>query len=555
MKPLKEILFGSLEESHYRFGEFLILHRVESGQLAHIFKAMHDKEVYALKRQRYKNDANADAKLANEAYTLSLLKDQRYFPKFFNSGVVDGYRYILMEFIHGLNLRDAILLAGGTGKKISYPLAAWITAQICHGLDHLHKVEDHPDKKLIHGDVKPQNVMLGLEGEVKLIDLTLTGMTAQYAPRERVKESKISDYSDIFATGHVLYELLHGKRLESEILLVALDPNLPKPLSSILAKSLDQNSNERYKTIKQFLGDLENFISQGDLKDLTPVLSLWVRKLKTIPLPQAIRHRGHLLKTDTEGFLINECSLGKIDSYWREAVNDVRDAYIKNLSKKIHSIYLRGSVPRGEGIEEVSDIDSFAVVYGEPREWDMSWIQAFETHFKKKFPFVTYVEFRFVPYEKIVNDPEFFIYRFIIKVLSVCIYGEDLSPLLPRFKPTLPIAFAFHGNVFEVLKKASQEISRTDDSSQIRRWCAWVMKRLLRTGFGLVMEKENTYTRDLYPCYKIFSKYYPEKEPEMKRALEWAVAPLENKTEILNFLDTFGTWLGLEARHIFSRKK
>jgi len=49
--------------------------------------------------------------------------------------------------------------------------------------------------------------------------------------------------------------------------------------------------------------------------------------------------------------------------------------------------------------------------------------------------------------------------------------------------------------------------------------CAWMMKRMVRTGFELVMAKEQCFTRDLYPCYEMFSKHYPEKSSDMLAAL------------------------------------
>lgn len=74
------------------------------------------------------------------------------------------------------------------------------------------------------------------------------------------------------------------------------------------------------------------------------------------------------------------------------------------------------------------------------------------------------------------------------------------------------------------------------------------MKRIVRQGFILVMARERVFTRDLYPCYKIFSKYYPEKEKEMRQALELAIYPISNTKSIFSVLDNLGEWLIKESK-------
>ncbi len=260
---------------------------------------------------------------------------------------------------------------------------------------------------------------------------------------------------------------------------------------------------------------------------------------------------GRLLPANSEGFIVNQCSLEKIRPPWSEAVERVKEAYLENLKGKIHSIYLRGSIPRGEAREGISDIDSFAVVHGKVEDLDMTWIPQFRREFKKEFPFVTYVEFNFFPLELLLNSPGYLTPRFNIKALSVCIYGEDLAAKIPKFKPSLKLAFHFHGNVTDVILGTIEKMKKIDDPEKIKQGCGWVMKRIIRTAFGLVMEKEKVYTRDLYPAYEVFLKYYPDKEPQMRQALEWAVDPTDDKAAVLGFLNSFGIWLVEEAGRVF----
>src|SRR5262249_9341588 len=153
--------------------------------------------------------------------------------------------------------------------------------------------------------------------------------------------------------------------------------------------------------------------------------------------------------------------------------------------------YLRGSLPRGEAVEGISDIDSFAVIHGEGTKLDLNWIRPFETDIRRKYPFVANVEFHFFPYDTLLHSPTTLTRRFIIEALSLCIYGEDLSPQIQRFKPTLAIAYAFHGQIQRDVDTAKQGFRDIRNPPQIRQGCTWIMKRLLRTGFCLFMQEEN----------------------------------------------------------------
>ncbi len=75
------------------------------------------------------------------------------------------------------------------------------------------------------------------------------------------------------------------------------------------------------------------------------------------------------------------------------------------------------------------------------------------------------------------------------------------------------------------------------------------MKIIVRAGLALVIDRENQYTRDLYPAYKIFSKHYPEKEAQMKQALKYAIEPVINADDVIAFLDDFGNWMILESKN------
>lgn len=252
---------------------------------------------------------------------------------------------------------------------------------------------------------------------------------------------------------------------------------------------------------------------------------------------------GSFLQTDTDGFIINTTSLEKIQTAWMPAVEIVKEAYQKHLGECLHSVYIRGSVAKGQAIENISDIDSFAVVTVSYNDVDMSWTRDFVEEAKKQFPFVVGVEMGIIPLEEI---PESKGDRIMIKTQSICVYGDNLAETISAIRPGVESAQHFTFIEREIVR-TREWLREEHTQEEVERRCTWIMKRIVRTAFELVMERSQKYTRDLYPCYDEFSKYYPEKKEEMHKVLELAINPTSNKEIISNTLERLGNWLVKEV--------
>jgi predicted nucleotidyltransferase len=263
---------------------------------------------------------------------------------------------------------------------------------------------------------------------------------------------------------------------------------------------------------------------------------------------------GRLWQIDEQGYIINDAALEKIVPPFSRAVAEMRDAYLKHLPGQIHSIYLRGSVARGQGVPDVSDLDNFAVITADPDSLDLSWCEAAAVDILRRHPFITSLGFDLESYDSIVvTDNHFNELSLQLRTQAVCLWGQDLIPTLPRYKLDVVVANCDICQIKPDIEEAIFELM-ADSSPQVTRyWCRRIMKNILRAGFSLVMLEERAYTRDLYPCYKLFARYYPEKESAMRHALELALQPSASAAEVLLFLNTFGPWLIATADHWLDR--
>jgi hypothetical protein len=198
-------------------------------------------------------------------------------------------------------------------------------------------------------------------------------------------------------------------------------------------------------------------------------------------------------------------------------------------------VYVRGSVGKGDAVLDVSDVDTFAYVTSKKEEIKTDWMESFEKEMLAKYHFAQGVELSIDPIEDAPNDR-------ILILQSACVYGDDLNEKIPKIKvgkETLGHVYSFNKNLiwFDnwALKSQTQE--------EIKKSCTWLTKRFLRTGLELTMERAGLYTRDLYPSYKIFAQYYPEKEVEMKEVLYLALNPTDDLSVIKRIRDNLGVWL------------
>jgi len=152
--------------------------------------------------------------------------------------VESGVRYMVLEFVEGLNLRQMIHAAK---RQLPRSVVYDIIASVCDALHYLHELAGESGPLgLVHSDVSPENVMIGLDGKIKLIDFGVATSTLipaqsrpsaavletsvlrpgrhvppgrlQYLAPERVDGGGLDRRSDVYSVGAMLFELVHGVR-------------------------------------------------------------------------------------------------------------------------------------------------------------------------------------------------------------------------------------------------------------------------------------------------------------------------------------------------------
>ncbi len=228
----------------------------------------------------------------------------------FDLGDVEGQYFIAMEHVHGESLRAVNELSLKT--KLGFPLGLKlrVIADAAAGLDFAHRARSPKGKELhlIHRDVSPQNILLGFNGSVKVIDFGVAKATGKisstgtgiikgkyaYMSPEQARGREIDGRSDIFGLGVILYELLTEKRLfkrdsdNATLKAVVTEKvpapskvvkGLPKALDAVLAKALEKNAEDRYQTAADLQLALEEVMTAQRLPGTSAHLASWLRQL------------------------------------------------------------------------------------------------------------------------------------------------------------------------------------------------------------------------------------------------------------------------------------
>jgi eukaryotic-like serine/threonine-protein kinase len=219
--------------------------------------------------ERFRREARTVARL-NHPHVVTVI----------DAGEDDGTPYIVFEYVEGETLKERIRRLG----RLSVPEAVAYAIEIGRALSAAHA------QRLVHRDVKPQNVLVDLEGRAKVTDfgiarsLEMAGLTApgrvlgttDYVSPEQALGHEVTEQSDVYSLGVLLYEMLAGEvpfKADTEVGVAMKHVQQPLPdvqrrrpeisatLASVIERATAKDTDQRYETVDEMVHDLEEVLA------------------------------------------------------------------------------------------------------------------------------------------------------------------------------------------------------------------------------------------------------------------------------------------------------
>ncbi len=281
-----------------------IISCIGSGGMADVYKAKDHKlnRFVAVKvlKQEFRDDATFLSKFRVEAQAAAGLSHANIV-NVYDVGEEGPINFIVMELVEGITLKAYI----GKKGKLSVREATSIALQVCAGLAAAH------NNNIIHRDVKPQNILISMDGKAKIADFGIARAatsntinstaigSVHYCAPEQSRGGYSDAKSDIYSLGITLYEMVTGRvpfdgdstveialrHLQDEIPSPKkFTPELPFSTEQIILKCTQKSPDRRYQSVEELIRDLkESLVNPGGNFVVIPQVD---RKAQTVKLTE-----------------------------------------------------------------------------------------------------------------------------------------------------------------------------------------------------------------------------------------------------------------------------
>lgn len=273
-----------------------------------------------------------------------------------------------------------------------------------------------------------------------------------------------------------------------------------------------------------------------------------------------------------DGTIAREGALDRVPPAFAPVVAAARAGIAETFGVRLHSAYLYGSIPRGTAVPGVSDLDLLLVLHDTPTDVDQAAARSVEAVLDAAFAQVNGVGIVMSSTSSSLSELERYDGGFFIACLCTPLIGEDLAEQLPRYFPTTLLARETNGDLALVLPRwralaarasTTTEAAMTADPSMTaeaattakrRALTRGVSRRLVRTGFTLIMPRWGGWTSDLERSAELFGRYYPQRAEQMRAAAAAARVPSADPDVLAMLIDDLGPWLAAEYAAVHGEK-
>lgn len=244
---------------------------------------------------------------------------------------------------------------------------------------------------------------------------------------------------------------------------------------------------------------------------------------------------------DDDGFIVSDVSIDKIDSTYQPCIQESVHSLKKLFPLQLHSVYVYGSVPRGDAKPVRSDLDLIALFTKKLSSDEVNQLKTLASELSNKYlSFVRDVGIAITDYDYTINPSNYYENAFL-RELSVCVYGEDLGERFGPYKLTSEIPIKFNGDICKSLYRTLNRLE-TSSVEAFRTYTQGFARKLIRTYYSMVMVRSQIWTTRLHEQSEVFLHYFPHKKSIVYTILNWINHPPTDRKTVQELFKREGNW-------------
>ena len=277
-------MIGLVLDNRYKLTDF-----IGAGGMALVYKALDQRTHHAVAikilKPEYKNDEEFLRRFEREAQAASKVSHHNIV-NLLDVGAQDNYRYLVLEYVEGRTLKEIIDEKGALPPTTSVQIAI----RLLSALQHMHK------NGIIHRDIKPQNILIHADGHVKVSDFGIARLagsgtisktdmvmgSVHYFSPEQAQGQEVTEASDIYSAGVVLYEMLTGTVPFDGDTPVAIamqhikvppravniiNPAVSPAINAVVQKAMAKDPRARYQQAEDMARDLQKALADPGIRE------------------------------------------------------------------------------------------------------------------------------------------------------------------------------------------------------------------------------------------------------------------------------------------------
>ena len=309
VEPKEVTIRGSSADRGFRLGPYEVAHKIGEGGMGSVYVgrrtgAVGFRRIFAIKvvRQDTGQEQAAERSFVREVQIGSLL-DHPNIQSVYDVGTYKNQPYLVLQFVEGINLEEA-----SYGRPVPPEILVTILLDVLRGLNGAHDLMDE-DRRwlgLVHADVSPPNVLVGVDGVARLTDFGSARFTAlgesgradptnlgkpAFMSPEQLMSEPLDRRADLFAVGIMMWTALTGQELFAadsydQILGNVLQKEVPPPstygspscLDEICLRALDRSRDGRFTSADEMAATLIKVAAANDLIAPPTAVGAFVRR-------------------------------------------------------------------------------------------------------------------------------------------------------------------------------------------------------------------------------------------------------------------------------------